>query len=85
MKGPLLRNKVHLLKQKVHCYNYTKVVLHAKLAEQAGQFTLDDVSEGIREKLVRPYRDVRIGLADSAAARLKFHPQLKNNCDQLSK
>ena len=23
MKGPLLKNKVHLLKQKVHCYNYT--------------------------------------------------------------
>ena len=29
-----------------------QVVLHAKLAEQAGEFTLDDVSESIRAKLV---------------------------------
>lgn len=35
-----------------------QVVLHAKLAEQAGQFTLDDVSEGIRAKLVRRHPHV---------------------------
>ena len=38
---------MHLLKQKVHCYNYT----------------------------IQGY--IGIGLADSAAARIKFHPQLK--------
>ena len=35
-----------------------QVVLHAKLAEQAGTFTLDDVSEGIRAKLVRRHPHV---------------------------
>lgn len=35
-----------------------QVVLHAKLAEQAGKFTLDDVSEGIRAKLVRRHPHV---------------------------
>jgi len=35
-----------------------QVVLHAKLAEQAGDFTLDDVSEGIRAKLVRRHPHV---------------------------
>ncbi len=35
-----------------------QVVLHAKLAEQAGEFTLDDVSEGIRSKLVRRHPHV---------------------------
>ena len=35
-----------------------QVVLHAKLAEQAGEFTLDDVSEGIRAKLVRRHPHV---------------------------
>lgn len=35
-----------------------QVVLHAKLAEQAGHFTLDDVSEGIRAKLVRRHPHV---------------------------
>lgn len=35
-----------------------QVVLHAKLAEQAGQFTLDDVAEGIRAKLVRRHPHV---------------------------
>ena len=35
-----------------------QVVLHAKLAEQAGAFTLDDVSEGIRAKLVRRHPHV---------------------------
>ena len=43
-----------------------QVVLHAKLAEQAGQFTLDDVSEGIRAKLVRRHPHVfGDGTADS--------------------
>ena len=41
-----------------------QVVLHAKLAEQAGDFTLDDVSEGIRAKLVRRHPHV---FADGAA------------------
>ena len=41
-----------------------QVVLHAKLAEQAGQFTLDDVAEGIRAKLVRRHPHV---FADAAA------------------
>ena len=35
-----------------------QVVLHAKLAEQAGDFTLDDVSESIRAKLVRRHPHV---------------------------
>ena len=35
-----------------------QVVLHAKLAEQDGEFTLDDVSEGIRAKLVRRHPHV---------------------------
>jgi uncharacterized protein YabN with tetrapyrrole methylase and pyrophosphatase domain len=35
-----------------------QVVLHAKLAEQAGHFTLDDVSESIRAKLVRRHPHV---------------------------
>ncbi len=35
-----------------------QVVLHAKLAEQAGTFTLDDVSESIRAKLVRRHPHV---------------------------
>ena len=35
-----------------------QVVLHAKLAEQAGEFTLDDVAEGIRAKLVRRHPHV---------------------------
>ncbi|MYE05787.1 MAG: MazG family protein [Chloroflexi bacterium] len=35
-----------------------QVVLHAKLAEQAGAFTLDDVSESIRAKLVRRHPHV---------------------------
>ena len=35
-----------------------QVVLHAKLAEQAGEFTLDDVSESIRAKLVRRHPHV---------------------------
>ena len=35
-----------------------QVVLHAKLAEQEGQFTLDDVAEGIRAKLVRRHPHV---------------------------
>jgi len=35
-----------------------QVVLHAKLAEQAGTFTLDDVSENIRAKLVRRHPHV---------------------------
>ena len=35
-----------------------QVVLHAKLAEQAGDFTLDDVAEGIRSKLVRRHPHV---------------------------
>lgn len=35
-----------------------QVVLHAKLAEQAGHFTLDDVSESIRSKLVRRHPHV---------------------------
>ena len=35
-----------------------QVVLHAKLAEQAGQFTLDDVAESIRAKLVRRHPHV---------------------------
>lgn len=35
-----------------------QVVLHAKLAEQAGDFTLDDVAEGIRAKLVRRHPHV---------------------------
>ena len=35
-----------------------QIVLHAKLAEQAGEFTLDDVSEGIRAKLVRRHPHV---------------------------
>lgn len=35
-----------------------QVVLHAKLADQAGDFTLDDVSESIRAKLVRRHPHV---------------------------
>lgn len=35
-----------------------QVVLHAKLAEQAGDFNLDDVSESIRAKLVRRHPHV---------------------------
>ena len=35
-----------------------QVVLHAKLAEQDGAFTLDDVSESIRAKLVRRHPHV---------------------------
>ena len=35
-----------------------QIVLHAKLAEQDGQFTLDDVAEGIRAKLVRRHPHV---------------------------
>ena len=35
-----------------------QVVLHAKLAEQDGEFTLDDVAEGIRAKLVRRHPHV---------------------------
>ena len=35
-----------------------QVVLHAKLAEQDGAFDLDDVSEGIRAKLVRRHPHV---------------------------
>lgn len=35
-----------------------QVVLHAKLAEQEGAFTLDDVSESIRAKLVRRHPHV---------------------------
>ena len=35
-----------------------QVVLHAKLAEQAGEFTIDDVAEGIRSKLVRRHPHV---------------------------
>lgn len=35
-----------------------QVVLHAKLAEQAGEFSLDDVAESIRAKLVRRHPHV---------------------------
>lgn len=35
-----------------------QIVLHAKIAEQAGEFDLDDVSEGIRAKLVRRHPHV---------------------------
>ena len=35
-----------------------QVVLHAKLAEQSGGFTLDDVAEGIRAKLIRRHPHV---------------------------
>ena len=35
-----------------------QIVLHAKLAEQTGEFTLDDVSESIRAKLVRRHPHV---------------------------
>ena len=48
MKGLLFKNKLHLLKQKIHYYNYT----------------------------IRGHRN---SLADSAAARLNFHPQLIKN------
>ncbi len=45
-----------------------QVVLHAKLAEQDGHFTLDDVAEGIRAKLVRRHPHVfGDASADSAA------------------
>lgn len=40
-----------------------QIVLHAKLAEQDGQFTLDDVAEGIRSKLIRRHPHV---FADTA-------------------
>ena len=35
-----------------------QVVLHAKLAEQDGRFTLDDIAEGIRAKLIRRHPHV---------------------------
>ena len=35
-----------------------QIVLHAKLAEQSGAFDLDEVSEGIRQKLVRRHPHV---------------------------
>ncbi len=45
-----------------------QVVLHAKLAEQDGHFSLDDVAEGIRAKLVRRHPHVfGDASADSAA------------------
>ena len=56
-----------------------QIVLHAKLAEQDGQFTLDDVAEGIRAKLIRRhphvFADTAIGdtpeLIEGAWERLK--------------
>ena len=42
-----------------------QVVLHAKLAEQDGRFTLDDIAEGIRAKLIRRHPHV---FADADAA-----------------
>ena len=48
-----------------------QVVLHAKLAEQAGDFTLDDVAEGIRAKLVRRHPHVfGDGLSDADTPKL---------------
>ncbi len=45
-----------------------QIVLHAKLAEQDGHFSLDDVAEGIRAKLVRRHPHVfGDASADSAA------------------
>jgi tetrapyrrole methylase family protein/MazG family protein len=35
-----------------------QVVLHAAIAEEAGDFTLSDVARGIREKLIRRHRHV---------------------------
>lgn len=55
-----------------------QVVLHAKLAEQAGEFDLGDVSEGIRAKLVRRHPHV-FGEAsvDSAAGTEQMWERLK--------
>jgi XTP/dITP diphosphohydrolase/tetrapyrrole methylase family protein/MazG family protein len=46
-----------------------QVVFHARLAEEAGQFTFDDVARGIHEKLVRRHPHVfgDVDLQDSEA------------------
>ncbi len=55
-----------------------QVVLHAKLAEQDGAFDLDDVSEGIRAKLVRRHPHVFADAhVDSAAATEQMWERLK--------
>ena len=49
-----------------------QVVLHARIAEQAGEFNFDDVSEGIRAKLVHRhphvFADVEASTPDQVAA-----------------
>ena len=55
-----------------------QVVLHAKLAEQDGAFDLDDVSEGIRAKLVRRHPHVFADAhVDSAAGTEQMWERLK--------
>ena len=54
-----------------------QIVLHARLAEQGGRFTLGDVAEGIRAKLVRRHPHVFGEAAASTPA------EVERNWDQL--